>query len=297
MKLKLLKGDPRKLLPQKDVDDPDKLRDKVHELYRALALTVVPTSEWWVPLRYHSDPLCGSGLPTFDYVWTAEPVEFCDAWDRLEAQVGLCLSARELPAAAWYTMKLLDIRGATTSLLWEDTPYNSRMWVRTGQQGHVLLPIPRDSAIESALHAWWALSGGFLNYEREFLALYSYGLEFFPFYSSHDQEVLRAHPSKTVYRPDDWRDKEHDERKLGCLWREGLPISLDTSIESTDSVFDWATPDMLHCPYGLKWVDRQRHRLHPSLLAACADHRKSMYVRAIAEGKVPDLSRLRPSRR
>lgn len=290
MKLKLLKGHPNRLKKGFTEEDLD-------EVYRALALTVVPPSEWWVPLRYEADTFRGKKIPKGEgyNFFRASPQEFSEAWDRLEAQVGLCLSGHEYPAAAWYAMKMLGVSPWMSRIMWEDTPYNSRMWVRTGA-GDVVLPIPRQSAIESALYLWWALSGGFLNYEGDMLKLCKYGLEFFPHYRRKDEDDIRAHPSRTAYRPDQWR--KQGEARLGVLWRGGVPIGYASGVKDDehgedhrdDRWFDWCSPDMTHCQYGLTWLGQQRHRLHISLLTAAKDHRKGMYPRAIAAGKVPRTS-------
>lgn len=285
MKLKLLKGDPSKV-PGSGPEGQFMLEDR-EDLYRALAVSVVPSSEWWVPLRTRASPFEGRpGKPNLNFMLCSAE-EFCPAWDRLEAQVGLCLSAFEYPAAAYYTLHMLGVSHRSSHILWEDTPYNSRMWVR---QGESVLPIPRESAIENILHLWWALSGGFLNYEQDLLSLCSYNLKHFPFYSRADEKALRSHPSRTIHRHDQWGGEEsrtHDEVRRGCLWREGIPIARETRGNrhppAQDVVFDWYSDDMLPCLYGVEWLDRQRHILHRSLYRACVAHRRGMRSRVLGE--------------
>lgn len=227
----------------------------VERFYRTLGRTIVHPSEVWIPLRPRPD-IWGKRTATRNFssvLQSGSPIEndFGPAWDRLEAQVGLCLSTKNYGAAIFYIHAMLGFTPTTPSIVWEGQPNHSRMWVR--QTGWVA-PIPTHSATESVLHLWWCLSGGFHNYARKMLPWPTYPLSYFAHYWEEDIEALTAHPSKTVWRKTDWtglRPGENLENVGGVLYDDaGDPVRASGDVLDT---FAWE--DVPDAPCGLQWLD------------------------------------------
>jgi hypothetical protein len=249
--------------------------EQVHELYTLLARTVVPPQEFWVPLRLKPD-VWGQRLHPrrlTSSLLSGSRVEdtWSPAWDRLEAQLGICLGTMNLPAAAHYALSMLGMLRYASSILWEGPPGRSRMWVR---QGSWVTPVPLRSVTEGVLWTWWSLSGGFHNYSMDLLPTPDLPLDLFPHYREGDRDALQTHPSKAVYAAPQWRGPRTGEalrEELGVLYAGAEPVRW--SMNAVEA-FDWRQYPTLSC--GLFWLEDIVHTIGPSLYTLCLNWRLEM---------------------
>lgn len=256
-----------------------------HRIHALLARLVVPPSEFHVPLRMNPDAWgmqlhpqrlkdALRRLPTVADEWSP-------AWERLEAQVALCVASGDIAAAAGYAFRMLFESPPTRTLLhWEGLPGASRMWIRRGLW---MTPVPLQSAVEGILWSWWALSGGFHNYGRSLLPTPEYPLTIYPHHRPEDREALDTHPSRIPWAEHQWlgpREGEDLTDVFGVLYdASGRPVR---PTHRGPRAFDWR--EHADIAFGLRWLDEATHHLGDALYRQARAHRLEMRHPARSEG-------------
>lgn len=247
---------------------------RVHAL---LARLVVPPSEFHVPLRLNPDAWGAELHPRrlSEALTRGSTIEdgWSPAWERLEAQVALCVASGDIAAGAGYALRMLDARPySRDSLHWEGYPGSSRLWVRRGLW---MTPLPLQSATEGVLWSWWALSGGFHNFDGRLLPFPDYPLETFPHYDPEDVEALAKHPSRVTWQQSIWvgpRQGEDLSEVFGVLYD-----SHGVAVRPTNygpRPFDWR--EYPEVTYGLDWLSAATHHLGEPLFRLAWEWRLEM---------------------
>lgn len=192
-----------------------------------------------------------------------------------------------LCTAAYFGQPVVPTMDALT---WQGPVGASRLWLLRGK---VMIPVP-NGPIKMALETWWALSGGYLNLQREFIPIDIGAFEAHfasidspiiltrPWDSDDPEFVMRQiqsmHVNEITYPTaptNSQLDFEGTTEKWGALWVKGQPV--DT--KKVPYAPKQCPEACIEGPLGLNWLNAARDTIPPRIFARAKSLRENGYVR------------------